>query len=1078
MEKLRYVVGIGSSAGGLEALQEFLSNMPDTITDAAFIIAQHLSPSYKSRLVELLSRVISRPVLEIRNGMEVEPGKIYITPPDNNVVFKRGKLYLQRPDAAGPKPSVDVLLKSLAIEKKEYSVGIILSGTGKDGSAGIREIKNEGGITVAQEPSSAKYDSMPLAAIQIGKADFIFTPDRMGGELEEIFEHPGIIPTDSENPKGEALGWLLHHLGKRTGVDFRDYKPNTIGRRLEKRLMALKITSLEEYMEYVERHPEELDKLFQLLLIGVTQFFRDKEAFEALKDSLKHLLDAKRPGESIRVWIAGCASGEEAYSIAIMLSEILGSRIGEHSVQVFATDIDENAIETARKGIYSPESVLEVPHNLVDKYFTTVTGGLQVSKNLRQMILFSRHDLTENPPFLRLDLISCRNLLIYFNQNLQQQVFPVFHYALNPRGILFLGRSESVGSFTDLFDAENAKHRMFRRRGSATGVPRFSGSYGRQKVQIPKTTGKREAPITLHEMLRETFYSTFEDPYVVINGTHEVIEIVGDVSPYMALKAGSLDTSIFTLLRPELPVELRTTLVRSLKDRVSLSTPYRLFHHEDETWLLRVVVKPLLYADMENDFYAIIFNRVEVAGDLSAQVGQNSEELRDQRVAQLEIELTSARESLQNYIEELETSNEELQSLNEEMQSTNEELQSSNEELETSNEELQASNEEIQVAYAELRTANSLLQEREAELEASRERLELALWGGDLGWWEWNVETGLVDCSDSKITMLGYTVEEFSKTVEAFTTKLHPEDFDRVMDNMRQHLEGKTPAYDVEYRIQRKDGSYIWYWDKGQIVSRTKNGKPLRLTGIVINVDRRKRSEIALTEALEEREVLIREVHHRVKNNFQTISSILELQLLGIEDPNARGFIEETRDRLTTMALIHREMYDYDRVSHINLRGYLESLMDHILYSYPNQAKDLEVKRRIDELYLPTDTMIPLALILNELLTNSFKYAFRKSEVSKKSSKDELFHRSIHLEITSKDGKILLLYKDNGLGYPNEVIDGSTTGVGMRLIRSLSNQVKGVLELSNSGGAITRIEMPDVGFTKEEKKPGSKADNG
>jgi len=421
--------------------------------------------------------------------------------------------------------------------------------------------------------------------------------------------------------------------------------------------------------------------------------------------------------------------------------------------------------------------------------------------------------------------------------------------------------------------------------------------------------------------------------------------------------------------------------------------------------------------------------------------------------------------SLPNY-------NEVFQLLNEKMQSTNEELQSSNQKLENSNEELQAGSEKIQVAYAELRAANLQLREREAELEASRERLELALLSGSMGWWEWNVESGLVDCSDSKITMLGYSVEGFPRTVEAFTTKIHPEDYERVMDNMRQHLEGKTPAYDVEYRIQRSDGTFIWYWDKGQIVSRTKHGRPLRLTGIVINVDRRKLSEIALKDALEDREVLIREVHHRVKNNFQTISSILELQLLGIEDPQTRGFIEETRDRLTTMALIHREIYDFDLVSHINLRGYLESLVDNILYSYPNQAQDLKVTRQIDELYLPTDTMIPIALILNELLTNSFKYAHNQKGSPLEENKT-LANRIIHLEIYQKDDKLLLQYRDNGVGYPREVIQGSRTGVGMRLIRSLTNQIKGILEVSNKNGACTCIEFPLKESPKEGVRPHS-----
>ncbi len=1056
MDGVQYVVGIGSSAGGLEALQEFLSNMPPSLTNAAFIIAQHLSPSYKSRLVELLSRVVDRDVMEVANGQEIKPGKVYITPPDNNVVYKRGKLYLQRPDSTGPKPNVDVLLRSLAIEKKECAVGIILSGTGKDGSAGIREIKNEGGITIAQDPASAKYDSMPLAAIQIGKADFIFTPDRMGAELEEIFEHPGIIPLETDAEKPEGMGWLLHHLGKRTGVDFRDYKPNTIGRRLEKRLMALKVPTLEGYMKYVEKHPEELDKLFQLLLIGVTQFFRDKEAFDALRDVLKTVIDSKKPGESIRIWVAGCATGEEAYTIAIILGDILGNRVELHPIQIFATDIDEKAIEVARKGVYSPESVLEVPQSLVDRYFVPSAEGVQVEKSIRQMVLFSRHDVTESPPFLRLDLISCRNLLIYFNQKLQQQVFPVFHYALQPRGILFLGRSESVGSFSDLFDTEQAKHRIFRRRGAAVGVPRFAGSFGKKRVRgVNKKIAAADSDLTLHDMIRETFYATFEHPYVIINGNHDVVEIVGDVSAYMALRPGALDTSIFTLLRPELPVELRTVLLRSLKDRVTLTTPYRTFFHKDKTWLLRVVVKPLLYADLDNDYYAIIFEQIEALGELAERLVPDTNEKRSQQITHLENELTSARESLQNYIEELETSNEELQSLNEELQSTNEELQSSNEELETSNEELQASNEEIQVAYAELRTANSLLQERESELEASRERLELALWGGNLGWWEWDVEKNEVSCSDSKITMLGYDVASFPPGFEGFTTKLHPEDYEAVMQNMRNHLEGKSPAYDIEYRIRKKDGSYLWYWDKGQIVSRTKSGKPQRLTGIVINIDERKKNALALADALHEREILVREVHHRVKNNFQMISSLLELQIMDLEDEHTRQALTETRDRITSMSLIHREMYENENLSQVNLKRYLETLMDNIIYSYPLQSRELQVHRTIEEMFLPTDTMIPLALILNELLTNTFKYGFPPDYTPAKGQA-----KSLRLSLTKEGREIRLHYQDNGAGFPKDVLEGNRSGMGMRLVGSLADQLRGKVTLMNAKGAQVDLTFP------------------
>jgi len=717
-----FIIGIGASAGGLEALQEFLGNLDfgTMKQQVAIVIAQHLSPSYKSMLVQLLSRTTKMEVVEVANGTSVIGGKVYITPPDSEITIKNNMLFLRKPShSAGPKPSIDIFLSSLAQDKKEISIGVILSGTGSDGSQGIREIKAAGGFTIAQEPQTAKYDGMPLSAIYTEKIDLVLSPDKMGEEIRDFIINPRVvIAEEKDSTTPGSMNKLFNLLSKRTQTDFSNYKASTICRRLEKRLASLKINNVEEYLKYVDSNPRELDQLFQMILIGVTQFFRDTEAFNELEKYLRQIIERKTVKDPIRVWVPGCATGEEPYSIAILFNNLLGKRAGQYNIQIFATDIDEKAISFARKGLYPKSSISELPSFIVEKHFTKRPNDqYEVNKEIKQLVLFSKHDVTVNPPFLKLDLISCRNLLIYFNLALQKHVIPVFHYSLNFDGLLFLGKSETVGQFADLFSTLDGKYKMFKRRG---GVSMNSLKFASFKPQRRITGGLgghggESSRMTINEMVKETFYNTFEYPYVVINDTMDIQEVYGDVRLYLSLGEGTMNTNLLKYIIKDLQIELRSLSTKAIDERVVRKGKVKKIKFFGMEQYVRLVIKPLLYSKPESDLYVVIFEKIDI--DESLPKHSESDKPSDNPIiAELEHELQATKEHLQTYVEELETSNEELQALNEELQSANEELQSTNEELETSNEELQSTNEELQIAYAELRTSNESLHEKELSI--------------------------------------------------------------------------------------------------------------------------------------------------------------------------------------------------------------------------------------------------------------------------------------------------------------------------------------------------------------------------
>ncbi|WP_247236703.1 PAS domain S-box protein [Telluribacter sp. SYSU D00476] len=808
-----YLIGVGASAGGLEALQDFLSHFPADLEDVAIIIAQHLSPTHKSMLVQLLSKETRLGVTEAKHNAPIQKSCIYITPPDTEITIVQGRFNLTKPQSpTGPKPSVDILYKSMAEQYKDKTIGVILSGTGTDGAAGVKAIRANGGFIIAQEPQTAKYNGMPLAAIETGVADVVLSPDKMGEEIKEHILNPEVTKTSlkEEISQSPGLDRVFKLLSKRTGTDFSNYKPSTICRRLEKRLAVLSIPTVDFYLNYIEQHPKELDELFNAILIGVTNFFRDKEAYDALSHYLRKVIADKPEGETIRIWCPGCATGEEPYSIALLLCTLIKETKKKLSVQIFATDIDERAISFARKGVYPASSVLNVPEDLLTNYFIKNGDTYELLKSIRSMVLFSRHDVTNNPPFLKLDLISCRNLLIYFGPNLQKQVIPLFHYSLNPDGYLFLGKSETVGHFSDLFTTLDGKYKLFqRKRGGSLNAIKFSVLKA-QLNPVPQSTVKKPSnERSISDLVKETLFNTFEHPYVVINDSFDIQEVNGDVRLYLSLSAGTMNANILKLVNKELQIELRSVITQAIRDRQPMRSNIRKFDLFGQTHYVRVLIKPLIYTEATQELFVVIFERLDLQELMVQGVSVHDQNVENSRMVELEQELLATKEHLQTYIEEIETTNEELQSLNEELQSTNEELQSSNEELETTNEELQSTNEEIQVAYAELKAANEELERKEQLLKVNQANLDALLKN--------TLQSFILIDTTYKIIAFNPTSEETFKRLrnrkiragESVIDLLEPQLLESFIQDLGTVSKGEVVA--VERKLLDVKGNECWY---------------------------------------------------------------------------------------------------------------------------------------------------------------------------------------------------------------------------------------------------------------------------
>ncbi|MEM0990614.1 MAG: chemotaxis protein CheB [Pseudomonadota bacterium] len=701
----KYWVAIGASAGGLEALRELVRNL-DLNNGAIYVILQHMSPQHRSLLTELIGRETGLPVYEIVDGTIPTPDTIYIAPPNSDVVVRAGRLRLQAPSSepAAPKPSVDRFFLSLAETMGDRAIGIILSGTGSDGAYGVQAIRAAGGITIAQSEATAKYNGMPLAATDTGCVDLVLAPEQIGARFDRIIKMPrNLEVVDDEQPR-DSLSGLFQMLQVRTGVDFREYKPSTVRRRIERRMTALEIDGLTAYTDHVRENPDEIKMLFRDMMISVTSFFRNPEEFANLKRHVEQDL-ANRRNEGLRVWVPGCASGEEAYSLAILLTEFLGglAALDDTPLQIFATDIDADALAVARRGVYPDAIEADVPPELLDAYFNPTEGGYQVSQALRERIVFTPHNLCQDPPFSSIDLISCRNLLIYFSNKLQAKVFARLHYALKPSGLMFLGKSESISGAEALFKPAGDNGQIFRRRAHPDGnvaTPTYHLGTGRIGYDRQYRKPERQESEPFGAMFHALVRSMGPNALLVTADMH-IHRVYGNIDRYLSLPEGQMRGATISMLREDLRHELRTLISVALRNGKSRSGLERRTEGGNPRGRLRMEVHPIGVADRSDDMALVVFREWEEREVQPAPSGGETNGS-NARIGELELELTGVRESLQQTVEELETANEELQSLNEELQSANEELQSTNEELETTNEELQSTNEELITVNEEL----------------------------------------------------------------------------------------------------------------------------------------------------------------------------------------------------------------------------------------------------------------------------------------------------------------------------------------------------------------------------------------
>ncbi|HEY1770302.1 MAG TPA: PAS domain S-box protein [Chthoniobacterales bacterium] len=752
------VVGIGASAGGIGPLQQFFGDMPDDC-GLAFVVVMHLSPEHESNLASIIQQRTAMPTMQVNERVKVQPNHIYVIPPNKQLAFEDGSLELLEPQRTlGRRVTIDLFFRTLAQSFGQRAVSIVLSGIDSDGAIGLKHVRAQGGVTIAQDPDEAEHDSMPLTAINTGMVDWVLPVAEMPGKLVEFVHNenrmqlPPEIPEakepDAKDPSaagGEtvsnetraeadesAFNQVLVHLRAQTGHDFSHYKRATILRRIARRLQVNSVESVPDYLEFLRRHPAEVRALLADLLIGVTHFFRDQESFRALEANIPQLFAGKQREDTVRVWVVGCATGEEAYSIAMLLCEHAGRLEAPPHIQVFASDIDDSAIQDARDGLYPTTIEADVSIERLRQFFNKDHGRYRVKKELREKVLFAAHNILRDAPFSRVDLISCRNLLIYLNAKAQDQVFDVLHFALRPGGLLFVGGAEATGSIQSLFSPLDSKHRIYVRRS----VPRPAWQIPLAPIQLPAgqirgTTQTRARslppmlPLILEQAAAETPQSLFAGqerrailfgelhlklleqygpPSVVVNEAHDIVHLSESAGRYLQFSAGEPSANIFKVVHPALRIELRAALFRAEQEQKTVTSLPQPVEFDGTREMISLRVRPTRANDPATGFYLVLFEKIDPSAETAPETAPEPSQPHD--VARdLEAEVQSLKQQLTTTIEKYDASNEELRASNEELQAVNEEMRSATEELETSKEELQSVNEELVTVNNELKSS-------------------------------------------------------------------------------------------------------------------------------------------------------------------------------------------------------------------------------------------------------------------------------------------------------------------------------------------------------------------------------------
>ena len=854
------VVGIGASAGGIGALRTL---MPLLAPDAglAYVVVQHLDPDHESVLTSLLARGAKIAVVEIENRASIEANHVYVIPQNASLTIAGDTLHISQPvEQRGQRTPIDGFFSSLAEAKGENAAGIILSGTGSDGTIGLGAIKERGGLTIAQ--NDAEHDGMMRSAVRSGMVDFALPLEMIPAKVYDYFRHLSEVdgrkgPDGVRQEAADHLAQICALLRARTGHDFSGYKDKTVARRVQRRMQVMQVDEVSDFIELLRKDPQQVEALMQDLLIGVTSFFRDPAAFEALeREVIPQLFEGKGPDDTVRVWVPGCSTGEEAYSIAILLREHMPRMQQAPKLQIFASDIDERSLQIARTGRFPSTIAKDVPNERLERYFVREDGTYRIASELREICLFSPHNLLRDAPFSKLDLITCRNLLIYLTPELQNRLVPLLHYALNDGGYLFLGTSENVTRHSRLFSTVDKAHRLFKRRPQIERrLPEFplaAPESRRQSADAPRTTVERES---LQSLAERQLLERYSPAYVVINSDGELLHGSGRTGKYLELPPGAPRTEIFGMARPGLRLELRTTVHRAVNSgqvavqrNISIGTnggrqPIDLFVH------------PLHHGSVEDRLYMVVFQDVGTVKTAEAEVPDGPADVATANLYQLETELRATRERLQTTTEELESSNEELKSGNEELSSMNEELQSANEELETSKEELQSINEELQTVNAELNARDEELSRANSDIANLLESTQ--------------IPTVFLDRSLS-IKSFTPAAKDLFRLVES--------DTGRPITHVRTRFQSDTVQKDAE-RVMRTLGTI-----ERQIASNNDQRYIMRMmpyrtvdnviAGVVITF-----ADVTRITAAEAR---INELTHDLRNRIQSLETLVNMLPVGI----------------------------------------------------------------------------------------------------------------------------------------------------------------------------------------------------
>ncbi len=735
-QKHFYTVGIGTSAGGLNALELFFKHLTNA-SNLCFIVIQHLDRSRKSILAELLAKKVKIPVQEIEHGLKSSANCIYVLPSNKQLKIKNGVFHLK--DIGNTKLSggiIDSFFKSLATDQKEKSIGILLSGMGHDGTIGLKEIKKMGGMSIVQDPETAQFDDMPDNAIVSKLADHILKPEKMSAHLLQYMSYRNLnlfnLLSEKNLPTANELSVIFQIIRRHTAYDFSNYKSNTIIRRLVKRMAINQIDSIDAYIELLKTDVGEIEKLYNDFLIGVTNFFRDQDVFHNLENKIiPELVTQTSDKQNLRIWVCGCSTGEEAYSLAILLNEALAKNSRQINVTIFASDIDYQAIKFARNATYKENALAQIDAKRLKLFFIRKEEGYQLKKEIREMVVFSHHNVIKDPPFSKMDMISCRNLLIYLNSNLQKKIIPMFHYSLNNHGILLLGKSESIGDYEDLYTKQDSKLKIYKKtipldkttKHSHYIVPFLDNTFSsmsHESTHIKKTSKD------ISSLSEKTLLEKYAPASLTIDKNNTIIYFSGNNEPYLSFSKGLASLNILTLIKREFKPKLQSTILKARSSNSEIETGKIDIELNNRLELVNIIVKPISSNSEDTGAMMIIFEHSQKFKKEESVTTTKLKKLPKPKITELERELNITREHLQTAISELETSNDHLQTTNEEYQSANEELQSANEELETSREELQSVNEELLTVNTELSRKIELLSQANDDLNNLLSSIEVA----------------------------------------------------------------------------------------------------------------------------------------------------------------------------------------------------------------------------------------------------------------------------------------------------------------------------------------------------------------